>query len=141
VYERVIETLSRGGRCEEAVDAFRASMERHSLAEFPPAVLYRVGCCYEELGQFANALQIFDALAREHPTSLEAEAAVVKCGQICLDRLRQPADALRYLRALEQQRPHSEWISVVQGGIARARRMLEESEGRGSSPSIRSGSE
>jgi len=125
VYANTVEMLGRSGRCEEAVEAFRTSMGRHLIDEFPPALLYRVGCCYEETGQYSKALQTFDALARHYPQSKEAEAAVVKCGQICLDRLLQPADALRYLRIIQKQRPDSEWISVVQNAIARAERMLE----------------
>lgn len=97
----------------DQVDAsFAAYQELVNLQpdySLPPNVEMPLGTALTQAGQYARALQVFHRIATRQPDTPEGETALLRAGQIYLEKLSQPQAAWKIFRAFRHRYPYSDW--------------------------------
>src|SRR6266404_7244078 len=83
--------------------------------------------CRSAEGQqnFERAVEEYDKLARAYPTERQSLLALMAAGRLSLNKLKRPAEALRFFKAAAVSPvPHLDWETNIQGGISEAQKAL-----------------
>lgn len=110
---------------QQAMDA-EALLCLHETLRFWPEVtlshdvLFRIGCYFESLGEPHEAASRFAWLATTAHGNNEGQIAMLKLGQIELDRLHHPDRAIQSLRKLLEEHPDSRWADAARQLLERA---------------------
>jgi tetratricopeptide (TPR) repeat protein len=117
--------LWRLQRYPEAASEFhRAAQTAGAGADVREEALFKCADAYFAAGQYALALETYDAHRRLHPDSASRDAAALQAAE-CLARLGRPGDALaRFERLRDEARPDDPLAGTA---AIRAVQMLEES--------------
>jgi hypothetical protein len=68
-------------------------------------------------------------LARAYPTERQSLLALMAAGRLSLNKLKRPAEALRFFKAAASSPvPHLDWETNIQGGISEAQKALTATE-------------
>jgi len=83
--------------------------------------------CRSAEGQqnFERAVEEYDKLAHAYPTERQSLLALMAAGRLSLNKLKRPAEALRFFKAAATSPvPHLDWESNIQGGVVEAQKAL-----------------
>jgi len=120
-YLRAIELYRKGGQRDAALAKLWEALEFWPEEKLPPDVLFRFACDFEVLGEYAEAANRFGWLAYSSGDTPEREMALLKLGQVELDRLQSPARAVEALEQLIKDYPASRWAQLAAQLLDRAR--------------------
>lgn len=76
-------------------------------------------CCHKQ------AMQMFQNISLNHPGTPEAEVALMKAGDICLDSLNDPQRAIWCYERFLREHSHSTYRTMVEKSLEEARRKFE----------------
>lgn len=122
-YLQSIELYRKGGNREESLAAAEEALRFWPISSLPSDVAFRFACYLEALGQYEEAESHFVLIANTAQGRPEAEMALIKLGQVELDRLRQPERAIEALEQLLTEHPDSKWTVLAEQLLSRARRV------------------
>jgi tetratricopeptide (TPR) repeat protein len=119
-YLKAIELYRRDGNRDEALAALRAALKFWPETTLSHAALFRFICFFEALGEYEEAASRFAWLTSAAHGEPEAEMALLKLGQVQLDRLGRPDLAIEPLNRLLLEFPNSEWADLARQLLGRA---------------------
>src|SRR5258707_4621444 len=98
----------------------------NSGAQQTPASTWLELCRSAEGQQnFERGVEEYDKLAHASPTERQCLLALMAAGRLSLNKLKRPAEALRFFKAAATSPvPHLDWESNIQGGISEAQKAL-----------------
>jgi membrane associated rhomboid family serine protease len=129
---------------EEALSHYRKSIELHlqrneydqavedliQLKQFYPnsrldlKPAYQLACYLSESENYVPALLLFEEVADSYPGTQEAETALIKAGDIYLNKLDNPQIALACYERFLREYPDSSCRAMVERSIAKARSQI-----------------
>lgn len=123
-YRRSIEiSLSMGDR-EGAVESFRQLKERYPEVRLGLKAEYWLARWMVDAGDCELALPLLIAIADTYPGTPEAEISLMKAGDLELDELSRPKEAVDYYERFLREYPESSCRAIVERSLSRAREKL-----------------
>ena len=113
-------SLLKEGRYEQATEALRTFLEKYPGGQYSDNAQYWLGEAYYVTRQFEPAMQEFQKLARQHPTSSKLTHALLKIGYIH-DELGQSDEAQQVLGDLITKHPTSTAARLARNRLQRIR--------------------
>ncbi len=114
------------GLGDEALSRYDEMRRFRSEANYDPENLFRLACYLEGVGEYERAVELLSRLYSEYPGSSESEMAMLKAGQLYLNRLNRPGPAAAVLSKFMDRYPESEWSRFAGEILARARDSVEQ---------------
>ncbi len=124
-YAKAIELYSGRGNVADAARVFRRVGRDPWIAQHLDAeVSWLVADYLAEQGETQEAVAAFAALAQAQPGKPPAENAAVRCGDLLLTRLNQPARALEWYRTVRDRGKDEQNVARAARGVAVAERAV-----------------
>lgn len=120
-YLKAAELYRNDGRRDEALTTLREALRFWPEPTLAHDTVFRLACCFEALGEYEESASRFAWLADATAGAPEAEKALLKLGQIELDRLHHPDRAAQALERLLREHPESRWADLADELLGRAR--------------------
>ncbi len=96
-----------------AADAYMQMVLALPPTALDPRLQIGVGNALEAIGRYRDALMAYEEVIENHPTSDEAQTALLRGAQLRLRHLNDPVQAEWMLRALIEDHPASPWVPVA----------------------------
>jgi len=125
-YTRAAQLYLKKGLGDDALIRYDELRRFWPDAGFHPETQFRLGCYLDEVGQYERAVGILGQVFLKHPGSAEAEMAMLKAGQIQLNRLSKAGLAAAILAKFVDSYPQSEWLRFAEQLLAKARERVED---------------
>jgi len=125
-YEAAINLYVEAGGGEEAETRYRELHHLLPKATLTSDTLYRLGCFMEEQGRHLRAISALAKICHLHPDAAECEMAMLKIGQIQLNRIKRPDLAAVTLEQFIARYQYSEWRHFAEQLLRTARQELAE---------------
>jgi len=124
-YAKAIELYAGRGNVADAVRVFRkVGHDRWIAQHLDPEVFWLVADHLAERGETQEALTGFAALAGSQPGTVPAENAAVRCGDLLLGPLNQPARAIEWYRTVRDRGKDPENVARATRGLTTAERAV-----------------
>jgi membrane associated rhomboid family serine protease len=91
----------------------------------PPSMRFELCRLLESKGDFERAVSEYGKLAADHPSERQALMAQISAGRVCLKKLNQPQDALKFYEAADVSPvPHLDLEQTIQSAIQETKAAL-----------------
>jgi len=108
-FARAIRLFLEADQVDASFAAYQELIALQPNYDLPPNLEMPLGTALTQAGQYAPALQVFHRVATRQPNTPEGETALLRAGQIYLEKLSQPQEAWKIFRAFRHRYPHSDW--------------------------------
>jgi len=118
-YEEAVRLLASEDRLDEAVDRYREMKQFYRNARLPAPIEYRIAMHLTDRGEYASALEVFAGVSSSGLP--EAEASLMRMGDIHLLKLNDPRSAVVCYERFLSEYPGSAWRAAVLSSLEAAR--------------------
>jgi len=125
-YTRAARLYLKKGLGDDAMARYDEMRRFWPEASLDPETLFRLACYLEEIADYERAVEVMGQVFVNHPDSAEAGMAMLKAGQIQLNRLNRPGLAAAILSKFLDQYPESDWRRFAQEILNKAREHVED---------------
>lgn len=108
-FARAVRLFLEADQIDASFAAYQELVNLQPDYSLPPNVEMPLGTALTQAGQYARALQVFHRVATRQPDTPEGETALLRAGQIYLEKLSQPQEAWKIFRAFRHRYPSSDW--------------------------------
>jgi len=112
-FAQAVRLSLNSGQVDQSFAAYQELLALDPHYDLPATLEMPLGSALTQAGQYARALHVFHRIVTRQPDTPEAEAALLRMGQLYLEKLHQPQEAWKVFRAFRQRYPHSSWAAAA----------------------------
>ena len=123
---QVVDGLTKLGEPPQAIEMYYKLLEPFPDASLKPAIQFRIADSLVKHGQFREAAVAYRNLATNNPGGAMAQKALLMCGNILTDKVKDHKNAINVYRYLAKTYPQSDFLEYAKQGYDRAQKALKD---------------